>query len=104
MPEQSNWLSVQPSSVRNLAFSFEFLSAIIESFGDDMTALQDAARPRIAGMAVWAGKFAFRVVEVLMQDLAIGLDRDAALLAVANCDAAFFPPSNAIPPSGSCVG
>jgi hypothetical protein len=71
-------------------FPLEFLAAIIEASGDDMTALQHAARPRITGMPVRAGKLALWMIEILIEDLSVTLDRDPAVLGRTDCDAAFF--------------
>jgi hypothetical protein len=61
-----------------LQFSFNLFPTIFDVCGDDVTALQYAARPGITRTSVWSSKLAFRVIEVLMEDFSIGLDRDAS--------------------------
>ena len=65
-----------------LQFSLNFLPTIFEICGNDVTTLQYAARPRITGTSIGSSKLAFRVIEVLMEDFSIGLDRNAA----SSCD------------------
>jgi hypothetical protein len=55
-----------------------------------MTTLQHTARPWITGMPVWSGELALRMVEVLIQDFSIGFDRDQAVFAITDCDAALL--------------
>jgi hypothetical protein len=77
-------------------FSFDFLSTIVEICGDDVTALQYATRPGITGTSIGSCKLGFWVIEVLMEDFSIGLDRDAALPAISDCDAAFLTGANVV--------
>ena len=63
-----------------LKLALEFLSAITEASGHDMTPLQNAACPRIAGVAVGSSKLALGMVEVLVQNVPIRLDRNSAVL------------------------
>ena len=41
-------------------------------------------------MSIRTCKLALRMVKILMEDFSIGLDRDAPVLAIADCDAALF--------------
>src|SRR5579864_1497013 len=70
-----------------LHFSLYFLPTIFEVCGDDVTALQDAARPGVTGISIWSSKLAFWVIEVLVENFSIAFDRDAAVPAISDCDA-----------------
>lgn len=79
-----------------LQLSFEFLAAIAEAPGHNMTALQHATRPRIAGIAVRTCKLALGMIEVLIQDVSVGLDRNSSILPFADRDAAFLPSADVV--------
>lgn len=54
-------------------FSLNFLPTVFEICGNDVTALQYAARPGITGASIGPSKLGFWVIEVLMEDFAICL-------------------------------
>ena len=68
-------------------FSFHFLPAVFEICGDDVTALQYAARPGITGTSIGSSKLAFWVIKVLMENFSIGLDWDSPVLTISDRNA-----------------
>jgi len=77
-------------------FALNFLPAVFEICGDDMSALQNATRLGTARTSIGSSKLGFRVIKVLIENFPICLDRDTAVPAISDSDAAFLARANVV--------